>query len=186
MGVALTISGGNYSEALNFFKQAIKLAKNDPNQLLQMARPLATLTRAKPALGTIEAALYAYAYLAAPDRQLIHNSTGLFLYGYALNAERSNGHIEVFKTVATDDPSAAMYAFWALALGRAGQYLEAQQAMNSALELDSKMPEVLLIQGILLKIQQDAAASRGALQAAGAAPDAPRWVKEESRRLLRG
>jgi Flp pilus assembly protein TadD len=79
-----------------------------------------------------------------------------------------------------------MYAFGALALKKAGQNLESRQAMNRALELDSKMPEVLLIQGILLKIQQEDAASREALRAAGAVPDAPRWIKEESKRLLRG
>jgi serine/threonine protein kinase len=186
MGVALTLSGGSNSEALNFFKQAIKLAKGDPNQLLQMARPLTTLARAKPALGAVEAALYAYANVAAPNRPLIRNSTGLFLYGYALKAEPGNGHVEVFKTVTADNSSAAIYAFWALALEKVGQNFEAQQAMNKALELDSKMPEVLLIQGILLKIQQEDAASREALQAAGAVADAPRWVKEESRRLLRG
>jgi serine/threonine protein kinase len=186
MGVALTLSGGSYSEALNFFKQAVKLAKDDPNLLLQMARALTTLARTSPALGAVEAGLYAYAYAAAPNRPLIRSSTGQFLYSYALKAERGNGHVEVFKAAVADNPSAALYAFGALALKKAGQNLEAQQAMNKALELDPKMPEVLLIQGILLKIQQEDIASREALREAGAAPDTPRWIKEESRRLLRG
>jgi hypothetical protein len=48
------------------------------------------------------------------------------------------------------------------------------------------LPEVRLVQGILLQTQGNRVAAGVALRAAAVAPDAPHWVREEANALLRG
>jgi len=82
--------------------------------------------------------------------------------------------------------SAPLHAFIALAYDHIEQAPDSAQAIAAAQSLNPDSPEVHLVQGILDVDQKDPDSARTEWTKAAASSDAPTWVVDEAKRLLKG
>jgi serine/threonine protein kinase/Tfp pilus assembly protein PilF len=164
------------------FAEGLRLAKDNPALLFQVARGMAQAGSGPQNQALALVFAYAYAAGASTDATL-RNVSGQYLYNYVRNGRRRD--VALYKKMeepAADKQSAGLYALLSLAYSAAGQPDSMRDMMDQATKLGDDLPEVHLVRGILIGRSRPLE-SRKQFAAASSAPDAPSWVAEEARRL---
>ena len=175
------------------FSVGLKLAGNNAELLMQVASQMARNPRIGPAA---PAYLFATAYALAADKNpAIRAQAGQFLYRYAQTVHKRDllftntvvvSAVNRLGEMVQNTQSAPLHAFIALAYHHIEQAPDSAQAIASAQSLNPDSPEVHLVQGILDVDQNDPGSARKELTMAAASSDAPTWVVDEAKRLLKG
>ncbi len=178
---ALALADVRYNHALkmqNSLSQALMLTGD--NEALLMAAARAFSETREPRV-----AIFVYARaLGVPNlTPADHSESVKYLYGRAKSA--SAGELTTFELVMRTFPKvAAVQALAALALSSAGQFDQANLAIGRAQSLNSTLPEVHLVQGLLFSAQNQPASARIEFQSVIDTATAPRWMIDNATSLL--